>query len=170
MNSTEIEEALNEAAARHGAQMYGDKSYRFHLEMVVAKMVEIGASRELILAAAWHDAIEDAGVTCAELERKYGADVGAIVWSVSGEGTTRRERTRSIVRKLTDDHRGITLKMGDRYCNWNRAIEEGKWHLVKMYRAEDPLFDPLFAKGEPRLYAQYRSLRVIEITGRKHRA
>ena len=126
--------------------------------MGVDKMCEIGADRDEIIAAAWHDAMEDAGVPRDEIARRNGPRVATLVWSVSGEGKNRKERSQSIVRKLTAHPDGITLKLADRYCNLLQSVRDGRAGLVRMYRKEVPLFEPLFARGNAVLFEQYREL------------
>ncbi|EEF25941.1 conserved hypothetical protein [Ricinus communis] len=158
MDTAAIQAELDEAAARHGAQMYGKHPHRFHLQMVVDKMCEIGADMDEIIAAAWHDTMEDAGVTREEIARRNGPRVATLVWSVSGEGKNRKERSQSIVSKLSEYPGGITLKLTDRYCNLLQSVRDGRWDLVRMYLKEVPLFEPLFARGNLVVYEQYREL------------
>jgi len=160
MEAAAIQSELDEAAARHGAQLYGKHPHRFHLQMVVDKMCEIGADRDEVIAAAWHDAMEDAGVTRDEIAQRHGPRVATLVWSVSGEGKNRRERSQSIVNKLTEHPEGITLKLADRYCNLLQSLRDGRGDLARMYLNEVPLFEPLFARGNAALYGQYRELRA----------
>ncbi len=81
--SARFGEALLLAHELHGEQLRkgSDVPYLAHLLAVAAIALEHGASEDEAIAALLHDAIEDQGgaATAAEIERRFGPDVLAIV-------------------------------------------------------------------------------------------
>ena len=138
----------------HGDQMYGERPYSYHLDQVAELAARYNLSRAARLAAYLHDTYEDTGLTRAELTARYGQDVDAFVWAVTGEGEAREEQSASIVAKLKAFLEAIDLKLVDRLANVAASVAEGKTRLVDRYRSEMKYYDPLFRQGNPEAYAE----------------
>ena len=147
-----IETARNYAIKQHGEQMYGDKCYLYHLDLVYEKLKNFPIVYRL--AAYLHDIIEDCDNTekvSSEIKEKFGQEVYQLVYAVSGVGENRKERKLSMLAKLEIYPLAIDLKMADRLVN----IEESKKNnpkLFKMYKKEHADYDALFSQGNPELY------------------
>ncbi len=151
-----ISKARKFAIERHGNQMYGNLPYIFHLDMVYGITVDLGLDEDYQVAAYLHDVLEDTATSKEELETIFGKRVANLVFSVTGEGETRKEKKASMIKKLNDFPEGINLKMADRYANMKESLSIPK--LFKMYADELVSYLPLFEKGEPRLLNMIKGL------------
>jgi len=142
---SKILKARKFALERHGNQMYGDKPYIFHLDMVYEITKNLGFDEDYQVAAYLHDVLEDTKTTKDELCSIFGQRVANMVFSVTGEGETRKEKKASMIKKLNEFPEGINLKMADRYANMKESLHIPK--LFKMYEAELKEYLPLFEKG-----------------------
>ena len=80
-------DALRFASQAHGEQRRAVDNAPFlvHPLEVAMLLANRGASEDVISAAILHDAIEDAGVPAAEVERRFGAAIARLVQDVSEE-------------------------------------------------------------------------------------
>lgn len=156
-----IELARNVAIEEHAEQLYGDKPYVYHLDLVYEKLKFFPI--EYRLAAFLHDVIEDSkNVEKAKEKIKslFGEKVYNLVNAVSGVGENRKERKESMLKKIIAYPEAIDLKMADRLVN----IEESKKNnprLYEMYKKEHADYDALFSKGNKELY--HMILEVLEL-------
>lgn len=147
-----INEARAYAIEKHGTQLYGDKPYVYHLDLVFEKLKDFPLSFRL--AAYLHDVIEDTEdkeKATREIKEKFGEEVYQLVYAVSGVGENRAQRKASMIEKLINHPQAIDLKMADRLVN----IEESKKNndrLYQMYKKEHADYDELFSRGNPELY------------------
>jgi len=112
------QQAYTVAMKYHGDQKYGDKPYEVHLQAVRDVLVEFGYKDETILAAAWlHDILEDTDCPVREIASKFGVDVLAYVWAVSGFGHNRAARAMDAYVKIRKESMAATLKAADRIAN-----------------------------------------------------
>jgi len=155
-----VKDAREFAIQEHGNQLYGSEPYSHHLERVHAFIVAAGGDEDEEVAAWLHDLHEDRGIALEVLAARFGERPAKLVWSVSGEGVNRRDKQSSIVDKLSTFPAGVTLKLADRLTNEKNALSERKFKLMKMYRAERPLYAPIFKQGNPTLYALWRELEI----------
>lgn len=120
-------------------QKYGDLPYGFHLKDVFQKcflfMYQIPFSyteRELVLTAAlYHDSIEDARLTYANLVAYYGLEVANIVYCCTNEkGKTRKDRANDkFYNELVENYLAVYVKLCDRMAN----VESSKVNKPSMY-------------------------------------
>mgnify|MGYP001567422829 CR=1 FL=1 len=89
---TTEDQAREFAEKQHAGQLYGTEPYAVHLAAVRAVLASIDAPPHLCVAAWLHDTVEDTDTTPRELEERFGADVAAVVWAVSGFGPNRKGR------------------------------------------------------------------------------
>lgn len=124
----------------HGFQKYdsGTEPYIVHLAEVRDVLVEFGwgDDTELLVAAWLHDAVEDTCATRAAIEEKFGGRVGKLVWSVTGEGETRKARNEDAYAKMVEHQDSIILKLADRIANARASKQTSPSKLYAMYKAE----------------------------------
>lgn len=147
------------AAGKHAAQRYGEAPYVTHLAAVRSALGDALESapetaREALVIAAWlHDVVEDTDVAASEIEARFGADVGRLVWAVTGEGTSRNERTSSAYAKIRATPDAAFLKLADRIANVEASADRPDKRA--MYRAEHAAFaEALRSLGSPALWAR----------------
>lgn len=152
----EVARARQYAMDAHAGQEYGDAPYVVHLDEVVANLYSVNASTNELIAGYLHDAVEDVeGVTKEVIIADFNAEVGDLVWSVTGIGKNRAERCASTVAKITGYLKGTRLKLCDRLANMETSEREGKRHLLGIYLLEMPKYDALFRLADPTLYARF---------------
>ena len=112
------------AAEKHvGQKRKGDAAepYINHL-IEVAELVAASSDvldTNLIMAAFLHDTVEDTGVTAAELEKKFGADVAGLVLEVTDDKSLPKQARKAL--QVQHAHkkspRAQTLKLADKISN-----------------------------------------------------
>ena len=117
------------AAAEIAARWHSDQRrkgaaqepYINHLLEVAHLVTEATGGRdpELAIAALLHDAIEDCGISEAEIAERFGADVGSLVAAVTDDkALPKAERKRlQIEHAATASDRAKTLKLADKTSN-----------------------------------------------------
>lgn len=160
-------EAKQFAIDAHGDQKYGDQPYVVHLYAVRQVLTDAGFLGGPIAQAAWlHDTLEDTSVFPEQIEALFGAEVRALVWAVTGVGSNRRERNKSIYAKASLSPWAVTLKLADRIANTEDAqLRNPRLHA--MYRAEAMEFAMALQKYGPaemwaRLERAYETVTVSE--------
>ena len=136
---TAEDRARDYATLKHEGQRYGDRPYTVHLIAVHQVAIDFGADLPVRVAAWLHDVIEDTDADRAELEAMFGDEVAALVWAVTGEGSTRAERVASMHRKVADAGAlAAQLKLADRIANVEASVVGGTAtaSLLAMYRRE----------------------------------
>lgn len=128
------------ARLTHGTQQYSDRSYLYHLQMVVDILIFYGFGPGTLAAGWLHDTIEDTSVTREEIEQAFGAEIGAIVWACTGIGENRKERNASIYAKLRELPPAQPVKLADRMANLHCSLIEGRVNFQEMYIREHPDF------------------------------
>lgn len=71
-----------------------------HLEAVIQVARDFDLGPDVLVATALHDLLEDTDTTFDEIVERFGEEVATLVHCVTGEGSSRRERQRSIVEKI----------------------------------------------------------------------
>lgn len=154
-----IEEARVFAAERHGAKRYGDRPYSYHTDMVCEILRSYGyGGGDLEVAGHLHDVEEDTDTSREELALRFGADVEAMVWAVTGVGKNRREKNAAMFEKIRALPQAAVLKLADRHAN-GRCAKGDSPGLFQMYQKEMPLFrKELAGLGDPRMWADLEAL------------
>jgi (p)ppGpp synthase/HD superfamily hydrolase len=114
-----------EFAARHHVDQRrkgaSETPYINHLAEVAYLVAEAtgGADTNLVIAGLLHDAIEDTGVTRAEIEREFGGDVATLVAAVTDDKSLpKAERKRLQVETApSKPDRARLLKIADKISN-----------------------------------------------------
>src|SRR5882724_7807504 len=148
--------------------------YLNHLAEVADLVAEAteGKDAKLVAAAILHDTVEDAGLSAAELERLFGADVARLVLEVTDDkDLPRAERKRlQVANAAKKSRRAKILKLADKtsnlrsisvsppvdwsrtrqrdYLDWARAVVEGLRGTNEWLEAE---FDEASGRLEERL-------------------
>lgn len=139
------------AIRAHGDQKYGDQPYSVHLQAVAQVLTDFGYVEEEYQAAAWlHDVLEDTDTSQAHLQLAFGGEVFALVHAVTGEGSNRKERQASIIKKLHHCKPACVLKLADRIANLEAAIQEhNRQGKMAMYHSENTVFEKCVKKHVP---------------------
>ena len=175
-----ITRAYEVAEQAHGGQVRkSGEPYIVHPLAVATVVAEFGLDDVTIAAALLHDAVEDTGITLADLERDFGPDVAAIV-----DGVTKLERIKfdskeaqqaATVRKMlvamAKDLRVLIIKLADRLHNMRTIAAMPAWkqertaqetldvyaplaHRLGMQELRQQLEDLAFAALHPKRYAE----------------
>src|SRR4051794_30356155 len=86
--------ARDYAIQKHEGQLYGTEPYSVHLAAVreVLRWAGFEDGHPLATAAWLHDIVEDTAATREDVAARFGDDVAALVWAVTGVGANRKER------------------------------------------------------------------------------
>jgi guanosine-3',5'-bis(diphosphate) 3'-pyrophosphohydrolase len=166
-------------AAHHGQVRRSGEPYVLHPLAVATIVASLGLDDTTIAAALLHDAVEDTGVTVADLESSFGAEVAAIV-----DGVTKLDRVKfdskeaqqaATVRKMlvamAKDLRVLIIKLADRLHNMRTVAGMPAWkqersaqetldvyaplaHRLGMQEVRQQLEDLAFAALHPKRYAE----------------
>lgn len=178
--TTLISEAYSVAVAAHDGQVRrSGEPYVLHPVAVATIVASLGLDDTTIAAALLHDAVEDTGVTIADLEASFGAEVAAIV-----DGVTKLDRVKfdskeaqqaATVRKMlvamAKDLRVLIIKLADRLHNMRTVAGMPAWkqersaqetldvyaplaHRLGMQEVRQQLEDLAFAALHPKRYAE----------------
>lgn len=136
-----MEDVLNFALERHGAQMYGHRGYvSGHLLPVTVLLQSYGFTGAAVTAALLHDVVEDTSTTVEEIKSLFGSDVADLVWAVTSEpGTSRRIRNAATYPKIRASVDALAIKLCDRIINVQECWETRNSKLF-MYKKEHPEF------------------------------
>src|SRR5690242_10741006 len=119
------QEARSFATERHDAQgcTYGVHPFVYHLDEVVKVLTEFGhGERVLHVVGYLHDVLEDTPTTRKEIDERFGAGIGDMVWAMTDEpGSNRRERQLKTYVKLREACKPyptiLNVKLADRIAN-----------------------------------------------------
>lgn len=149
--SVKLQEARAYAAKQHEGQIYKpDLPYTTHLNAVENQLRRFGVhedngpqDEELLIAAQFHDVLEDVKRPAEELRAEisaYGESVLGIVEAVTDKpGANRKERHQNTYPVLAQNKQAVKVKLADRLANLSRGLEEGKGK-GEMYLKEDQYF------------------------------
>lgn len=123
-NVSSLAKAYSLAAQWHARQRRKGKArepYVVHLVEVAQLVTEAtdGSDIDLTIAAVLHDAIEDAGITAAQIEALFGHEVAQLVLEVTdNKALPYAERKRLQIEKTPHkSHRAKVIKLGDKTSN-----------------------------------------------------
>ncbi|MCC5953079.1 MAG: bifunctional (p)ppGpp synthetase/guanosine-3',5'-bis(diphosphate) 3'-pyrophosphohydrolase [Acidimicrobiia bacterium] len=147
-----IVRAYETAATAHAGQTRRSGGPYVMHPVAVAKIVaDLGLDDTTIAAALLHDAVEDTGLTLADLERDFGPEVAAIV-----DGVTKLERVKfdtkeaqqaATVRKMlvamAKDLRVLLIKLADRLHNMRTIAAMPAWKQERTAQETLDIYSPL---------------------------
>ncbi len=146
-----MERAILFAHKAHKGQFrkYSGEPYICHAVSVAAIIEEYGFSDDVIIAALFHDIVEDTKVSSAEISEKFGLEVGVLVsWvtDISKPSDGNRAQRKAIDRKhiLSASSKAKAIKLADLIDNTKNII--------------------LYDKGFARIYLQEKKLILDSIT------
>jgi GTP pyrophosphokinase len=167
------------AEAHKGQSRKSGEPYITHPVAVAKIVAQLGLDDVTIAAALLHDAVEDTGVTVAQVHDEFGPDVAAIV-----DGVTKLDRVKfaskeaqqaATVRKMlvamAKDIRVLIIKLADRLHNMRTIAAMPAWkqertaqetldiyaplaHRLGMQEMKQQLEDLAFAALHPKRYAE----------------
>jgi (p)ppGpp synthase/HD superfamily hydrolase len=142
MNASQDQDraARDYATQKHEGQFYGKQPYTVHLVAVreVLRWAGFEDGHPLAIAAWLHDTVEDTGATREDVAARFGDDVAALVWAVTGIGKNRKERNEDAYAKIRAYPPAATLKLADRIANVEASANVPD--KLAMYRNEWPAF------------------------------
>jgi GTP diphosphokinase / guanosine-3',5'-bis(diphosphate) 3'-diphosphatase len=167
------------AAAHRGQSRKSGEPYITHPVAVAKIVAELGLDDITIAAALLHDAVEDTGVSVADVETDFGAEVAEIV-----DGVTKLDRLnfdskeaqqaatmRKMLVAMAKDLRVLIIKLADRLHNMRTVAAMPAWkqertaretldiyaplaHRLGMQEMKQQLEDLAFAALHPKRYAE----------------
>jgi (p)ppGpp synthase/HD superfamily hydrolase len=145
---------------------YTEAPYTVHLAEVVALVRSVPHTPEMLAAAWLHDTVEDTGISLADIERRFGAAVAALVaWltNVSQPADGAREVRKGLDRKhsAASPAEAQTLKLADVIANVKDVAERDPV-FAAVYIPEKRLLVAALRKGDPILWRQAAILVGLE--------
>ena len=130
---------------------YGNNEYIYHIDMVVdflTKHIAVFKSpkdaEDTLIAALYHDSIEDAKQTYTTIKKVGGKSVADITLDVTDVPAENRLMKHLLTMgKTVQNYRAIILKMADIYCNAKFSKENGS-SMYPKYVAEYLYRRPIF--------------------------
>jgi (p)ppGpp synthase/HD superfamily hydrolase len=167
-----ILESARFAAEKHAGQKRKGSAAEPYINHLIEVAELIAASSDvldanLVMAGFLHDTIEDTGVTATELERRFGADVAALVVEATDDKSLPKETRKALQVKHAPDKspRAQVLKLADKisnlrsilasppadwsrerkrqYCEWAKDVVSGFTSPNGLLQAE---FDKVYAQ------------------------
>lgn len=131
------------AVQAHGDQKYGERPYSCHLDQVAAIAAPYG--EEATAIAYLHDVAEDAKVTIAEIEEKFGPKIASCVALLTDEpGANRQVRKAATYARLAavsgPEEIALVVKAADRLANVRACVKDKKRGLWQLYQREQAIF------------------------------
>ena len=147
-----ISQAYDVAAEAHAGQMRRTGEPYIHHPLAVAQIVaDFGLDDVTVAAALLHDAVEDTGVSLAEVSERFGADVAGIV-----DGVTKLDRVqfdskaaqqaasmRKMLVAMAKDLRVILIKLADRLHNMRTLGAMSPEAQIRIARETLDVYAPL---------------------------
>jgi (p)ppGpp synthase/HD superfamily hydrolase len=117
--------AIYFAGAAHQEQMYGESPYVFHLAAADTVLRDAGYQvLHPVRIAIWlHDIVEDTTVTLEQIEKRFGKYISNLVYAVTNEPGTRKERAKDTYLKISAwGEDAIAIKLADRIANMENSL------------------------------------------------
>jgi (p)ppGpp synthase/HD superfamily hydrolase len=158
--------ALEYAVRMHGKQTrkYTGEPYIFHPIEVASIIRTVPHTSEMVAAAYLHDVVEDTDATIVDVERRFGSEVGRLVWyltDISRPGDGNRAKRKAMDREhlAGAPPEAQTIKLADLISNTSsiRAYDPDFWIV---YRREKRALLQVMLSGDRGLYD--RAMRLCE--------
>ncbi|HCL79688.1 MAG TPA: hypothetical protein DIC53_06950 [Synergistaceae bacterium] len=139
---------------------YTGEPYIVHPAAVVETVRSVPHTEAMLCAAWLHDVVEDTGVTLAEVERAFGAEVASLVEMLTDPSCPddgNRERRKAIDREHTAQasREAKTIKLADLLDNTKTILERDP-DFARVYMAEKELLLDSLKEGDPTLWKRAR--------------
>lgn len=140
---------LAEAAHRGITRKSGDRPYFLHLVSVTYLLGRAGADDDLVIAGWLHDAVEDTGMSLAQIEDEFGRRVASLVAAVTkvthdadGEKIAKAEQIRVTEERMANADADIAaLKAADLTGNLTDIVldsrQYGHRHLTQVFGSDE---------------------------------
>lgn len=153
---------LAERAHRPQVRKYTGEPYIIHPVEVAQLVSTVTDDEDVVIAALFHDLVEDTSITLAVIRKGFGDRVAQLVHEVTD--ISRPEHGNRNARKLLDrEHlasaspEGKTIKLADLISN-TQSITRHDPGFAKVYMQEKRELLPFLAGGSPALYARAEGL------------
>ncbi|CAK8718709.1 MAG: bifunctional (p)ppGpp synthetase/guanosine-3',5'-bis(diphosphate) 3'-pyrophosphohydrolase [Candidatus Electrothrix sp. AX5] len=138
-----ITKAREFACKYHGEQKYGEYPYVVHLDAVAEIVQQYGETAVVI--AYLHDVVEDTEISFRDVKKEFGSFVADCVAVLTDEsGKDRKERKEKTYSKMAlicgKTEIALLVKAADRLANMRACLANKKERLLKIYKAEYPVF------------------------------
>lgn len=147
-----------ERAHRGQVRKYTGEPYIVHPLEVAQLVASVGVAEDVVVAALFHDLVEDTTVTLALIRRAFGDAVAALVHEVTD--VSRKEHGNREARKALDrahlanaSPSAMTIKLADLISNTQSITTHDPDFAAVYMREKEPLL-PLLAGGNAALYAR----------------
>lgn len=139
----DIRTARDYAIKAHGAQMYGQHPYSYHLDAVATALEPYGAEAQIV--GYLHDVVEDTETTLDEVREVFGPLPAACVALLTDQpGANRKERKARTYAKLAEvngpEVLALVVKAADRLSNVRACVADSNPRLWELYRSEQEVF------------------------------
>lgn len=136
--TNKVKQAREFAAKYHKHQKYGEHDYMFHLDGVYDLAVYFGFDEDVQVAAYLHDVLEDTECFKEDIEDNFGKSVSDLVWAVTGEGMTRKEKMIRVDERIKFiGEKAFQLKMIDRLFNIRQSNKDKYLKKIALYVKEE---------------------------------
>ncbi|MCW5201811.1 HD domain-containing protein [Desulfobulbus sp. US4] len=138
-----ITKAREFALKHHGEQKYGEHPYVVHLDAVAELVQQYGETAVVI--AYLHDVVEDTDASLHDIKKEFGGLIADCVAVLTDEpGGDRKERKGKTYSKMArvcgETEIALLVKAADRLANMRACVADKKERLLKVYKAEYPVF------------------------------
>lgn len=151
-----------ERAHRGQVRKYTGEPYIVHPIEVAGLVATVSRHEDTVIAALFHDIVEDCGITLDQIRRAFGDGVAQLVHEVTD--ISRKEHGNRATRKALDRQHlanaspeGKTIKLADLISN-TRSITQHDPNFAKVYMAEKAELLPMLVGGSPTLMAMAHGL------------
>lgn len=141
-NSPMEYEAYQFAKRRHGLQMYGEKPYMYHLEMVANRVRSYGETA--VVLALLHDVVEDTNTSLHEVADRFGVNVAWCVDLLTYPRDLPRDQAKMFTYQRLSEISGVSgsaqvalvVKAADRWANVKSCLELADYKRFTVYKKE----------------------------------
>jgi len=166
------------AEAHAGQTRKSGEPYITHPVAVAGILADLRLDAEAVIAAILHDTIEDTGLSRAQIEARFGADVGALVEGVTKldklQFQSRQEAAAESFRKMllamARDLRVILIKLADRLHNMRTLDAMADESRRRIARETLEIYAPIAQRlGMNRIKAELQDLGFHALYPMRHR-
>lgn len=127
MNKSVSEKAYSISSHYHKGQMYGEKSYMYHLALV---SFSVGADENSKAVAYLHDILEDTACKTEELSQMFPREIVEAVVAIT---KIPGEKYSDYINKVACNKLALHVKVHDTLCNLTESTKLGQWGRVRKY-------------------------------------
>lgn len=154
--------AFAERAHRGQLRRYTAEPYIVHPLEVAGLVASVTQDEDTVIAALFHDVVEDTLIGLDVIRRAFGDRVAQLVHEVTD--ISRPEHGNRATRKAMDNEHlalasdaGKTIKLADLISNTQSIVQHDPG-FAKVYMTEKGVLLPLLKGGDPRLYVRAQAM------------